>query len=193
MVFPGLSRSSVPLLGAGQPAASVGPPPDSFRRVPETDPQGNGRGRGVAVRVLITAAGTPHFQAPRRSASSGAATTLVGFVRRQPKMLPGPSRRRRRIQVDSPHCRAPGPAGLEAGRVLHRRVQSGHKGHHHAARRARPLERGQEQLRPRRRDVAGYVAVRSRSRRRSGGPWNGSDEPSTALAPPSTGMTAPET
>lgn len=37
------------------------------------------------------------------------------------------------------------------------------------------------------------VGSLSSSRRCSGGPWNGAEEASVALAPPSTGMTAPET
>lgn len=95
MIFPGLSRFSVPLLGAGQPPARAGPPPDSFRRVPQTDPEGKGPGGGIRVRVLINAAGTAHLQDLRRPAMSGAARPPAGsrpgslFLRRHPKG-PGP-------------------------------------------------------------------------------------------------------
>ncbi len=163
MIFPGLSRFSVPLLGAGQPPARAGPPPDSFRRVPQTDPEGKGPGGGIRVRVLINAAGTAHLQDLRRSAMSGAARPPAGsrpgslFLRRHPKAVQGPSRRRARIQVVPPRWRASGLVGLDNGRMLHRRSQSGHKARHHPARRAGHSERSQQQLRSRRSDVAGSV------------------------------------
>lgn len=82
MLFPGLSRFSVPLLGAGQQVALTGPPPDSFRRVPETE--GKGPGGGIRVRVLTNAAGTapPPRSRPvgygcRRAASGGVAARVA--------------------------------------------------------------------------------------------------------------------
>jgi hypothetical protein len=161
MIFPRLARFSVPPLGAGQPPASTGPPPDGFRRVPETDPEGNGPGGGLRARVLINASGTVHLQDLRPWARRGTARPPAGsrpaslFLRRHPKAVQRPSRRRGRIQVVPPRWQASGLVGLESGRMVHRRSLPGHKGHHHPARRAGHTERSQP--RSRRSDVAGSV------------------------------------
>lgn len=163
MTFPGLARFSVPLLDAGQPVARTGPPPDSFGRVSETDTDGKRPGGRISVRVLIDAAGTAHLRDLRREAMSGAATAQAGSrpgslsLRRHSQSIEGASRPYPRSQVVSPCSRASGLVGFDNGRILHRRSRSVHKGHHHAARRARHPERSQPQLRSRRSHVAGSV------------------------------------
>jgi hypothetical protein len=180
MIFPGLSRSFVPLLGAGQPAASASPPPDSFRCGPRPGPEGQRPPKIIRVRVLITAAGTPHLQPDlRRSAMSGAVTRPAGSrrgplsLRHHPKSLHGPSRCPRPWPVVTPRWRASGPKGLANGPRKPRRSLPGHKAHHRARPTVRHPKRSQQQLRSRRSDVAernrqdpGRSAVRNDLRRR---------------------------
>lgn len=165
MIFPGLSRFSVPLLGAGQPPASTGPQPNSFRRIPQNNLRGNDPAGGIRVRVLTNAAGTARRQHVRRPLMSDTAGSRAGSqsLSHHPQPIQSQSRRQTRSQVLPPRWRAPGGARLDSGRTLSRRSLPGHKAHHHPARRPGRTGRWPKQLRVTRSDVAGS-AVGTRGR-----------------------------
>ena len=142
IMFPSLSRISEPLLGAGQPTASSGPPRDKrslgFRLVP-----GDKRRPGVIrIRVLTTAtAATPLQPHPRETARSGTARPTVFprraslLLRHHPKSLQGHAHSTR--LTTSPRRAARGLIGLQAGPRIHRRSLPGHTAHHHPGRKGR--------------------------------------------------------
>ena len=141
IMFPSLSRISEPLLGAGQPTASSGPPRDKrslgFRLL-----SGDKRRPGVIrIRVLTTATATPLQPHPRETARSGTARPTVFprraslLLRHHPKSLQGHAHSTR--LTTSPRRAARGLIGLQAGPRIHRRSLPGHTAHHHPGRKGR--------------------------------------------------------
>jgi len=142
IMFPSLSRLSEPLLGAGQPTASSGPPRDKrslgFRLL-----SGDKRRPGVIrIRVLTTAtAATPLQPHPRETARSGTARPTMFpqraslLLRHHPKSLQGHAHSTR--LTTSPRRAARGLIGLQAGPRIHRRSLPGHTAHHHPGRKGR--------------------------------------------------------
>jgi hypothetical protein len=142
MMFPTLSRISEPLLGAGQPTASSGPPRDKrslgFRLVSEDEQ----RPGVIRIRVLATpAAAAPLQPHPRETARSGTARPTVFprrgslLLRHHPRSLQGHAHSTR--LTPSPRRAACGLIGLQTGARNHRRSLPGHTAHHHPGRKGR--------------------------------------------------------
>jgi hypothetical protein len=141
-MFPSHLRISEPLLGAGQPTASSGPPRDkrslAFRLVP-----GDKRRPGVIrLRVLTTVTpATPLQPHPRETAMSGARPPVAPrraslLPRHPPKSLQGPSHST--LPTPSPRrAAASGLIGLQIGARIPRRSLPGHTAHHHPGRKGR--------------------------------------------------------
>jgi hypothetical protein len=140
-MFPSLSRISEPLLGAGQPTASSGPPRDKrslgFRLV-----SGDKRRPGVIIFASNRDSGNTPPATPTRDGeelhgeADGVPRRASLLLRHHPKSLQGHAHSTR-LTPSPRRAAASGLIGLQTGPRIHQRSLPGHTAHHHPGREGR--------------------------------------------------------